>query len=153
MINADKKRIYADGKLLYADLTYKIRGAIFNVYNELGNGHKEQVYQKALIKEFEEIQLPYKKEVSLNVRYKEVIVGNYRPDFVIDEKVIVEIKAVEFMPKSFEIQLVHYLKTTNFAVGLLVNFGAPRLMIKRLVWTNSPRKSVDNRRESIYGKT
>jgi len=134
-------------KLIYAGLTYKVRRAIFNVYNELGHGHKEQVYQKALAKELEEMNIPYKQEVNLNVKYKGKPVGNYRPDFVIDDKVILEIKAVEFMPKAFEEQLNHYLKTTGFQVGLLINFGSPRLVIKRLIWTN-PRKSVANPRQS-----
>jgi len=63
------------------------------------------------------------------------VVGNYRPDFVVDGKVILEIKSVEFMPQSYELQLIHYLKTTGYQVGLLVNFGSPRLVIKRFVWT------------------
>lgn len=136
MINTDLKQIHADQKpLMYADLTYKIRGAVFNVYNELGFGHKEQVYQNALEKEFIEMKIPYKKEKDLNVKYKDEIVGNYRPDFVIDEKIILEIKAVEFMPKTFEQQLIHYLKTTEYRLGLLVNFGQPKLYIKRLIWS------------------
>lgn len=92
--------ISTDKKLIYADLTYQIRGAIFTVYNTLGYGHKEQVYQKALEKEFTETNLPFKREVGLNVSYKNEIVGRYRPDFVIDDKVIMELKAVEFMPKT-----------------------------------------------------
>lgn len=127
--------IYTDKPLIYADLTYKVRGAVFSVYNGLGFGHKEQVYQKALEKEFVEMEIPYKREKSLDVKYKDEVVGNYRPDFVIDEKIILEIKAVEFMPKSFEQQLIHYLKTTNYQVGLLINFGQPRLVIRRLIWT------------------
>lgn len=130
LINTDKNRV-----LLYGDLTYRIRKAIFNVYNELGFGHKEQVYQKSLAKELTDLQIPYQRETSLNVKYKGDLVGNYRPDFVADEKIIIELKAVEFMPKSYEIQLLHYLKTTGFQLGLLVNFGAPKLYIKRLIWT------------------
>lgn len=148
MIYTDKKnKIITDNKLIYADLTYQIRGAIFNVYNTLGYGHKEQVYQKALEKELKETKIPYKKEASLNVSYKNEIVGNYRPDFVIDDKVIVELKAVEFVPKTFETQLLHYLKTTGYELGLLVNFGAPRLAIRRLVWTDQ-RKSALHPQES-----
>lgn len=128
--------INTDPKLIFADITYKVRGAIFAVYNELGYGHKEEVYQKALAKELESLVIPYQREKSLTVKYKEEHVGNYRPDFVIDDKVIVELKAVEFMPKTFETQLLHYLKTTGYQLGLLVNFGAPRLVIKRLVWTS-----------------
>lgn len=140
MIYADSKltcaeKIPADSKLIYADLTYKVRGAIFDVYNILGYGHKEEVYQKALASELEKRQIPFKKEARLQVNYKDEKVGNYRPDFVIDDKVILEIKAVEFMPKSYEEQLVHYLKTTGFKVGLLINFGQPKLYVKRLVWS------------------
>ena len=129
------KPISADKKLIYADLTYQIRGAIFNVYNTLGFGHKEQVYQKALAKEFEEQKISFKREASLNVEYRDEVVGNYRPDFIVDDKVILELKSVEFMPKTFETQLLQYLKTTGFSLGLLINFGTPRLDIRRLVWT------------------
>lgn len=142
MINTDKK-------LIYADITYKIRGAVFNVYNELGFGHKEQVYQKSLAKEFETNNIPYKRELPISVSYKGEAVGNYRPDFVVEEKIILELKAVDFMPKSFETQLLHYLKTTGYQLGLLINFGAPHLFIKRLIWTPDPRESVINQRKSI----
>lgn len=131
--------ISADSKLIFADLTYKIRGAIFEVYNILGSGHKEQVYQKALEKEFDERKIPYKKEKTIDVNYKGKSVGNYRPDFTIEDKIIIELKAVEYVPKSYEEQLIHYLKTTGFQVGLLVNFGQPKLYIKRLVWSQNPR--------------
>lgn len=143
-----KTKIYTDKKLIYADLTYKIRGAIFSVYNELGYGHKEEVYQKALAKELDNLKVSYQREKSLDVEYKGEKVGNYRPDFVIDDKVIIELKAVEFMPKTFETQLLHYLKTTGYQLGLLVNFGSPKLMIRRLVWTNQG-KSALNQRGSI----
>lgn len=141
--------INTDQKLIYADITYQVRGAVFNVYNELGYGHKEQVYQKALEKEFNEMKLSYKREANLNVQYKGTKVGNYRPDFVINERVILEIKAVEFMPKIYEQQLIHYLKTTDFKVGLLVNFGGSKLVIKRLIWTGNPRKSAINQCKSV----
>jgi GxxExxY protein len=149
MINTDCERIRTDKKLLYGDLTYRVRGAIFTVYNELGFGHKENIYQKALIKEFEILNIPYKQEVGLDVKYKGDIVGKYRPDFVIDDKIIIEIKSVEFMTKSYEEQLLHYLKTTGYSLGFLVNFGSNRLFIKRLIWTNNPRVSVRNQCESI----
>lgn len=136
MINADKNKTVTDNKLLYPDITYKVRGCIFNVYNTLGYGHKEHVYQKALEKEFKDSKVPFKKEQNLNVFYKNERIGNYRPDFVVDNKIIIEIKAVEFMPKTFELQLIHYLKTTNFELGLLVNFGSTKLLIKRLIWTH-----------------
>ena len=136
------KKIHTDKDLIFADLTYKIRGCLFNVYNELGYGHKERVYQKALAKEFEEQKVSFEKELGLRVKYKGQLVGRYRPDFVVDNKVILELKAVEFMPKSFETQLIHYLKSTGYKLGLLINFGSPKLMIRRLVWTSNSRKSA-----------
>ena len=123
--------------LLYSDLTYKIRGAIFTVYNHLGFGHKEIVYQKALAREFGERSIPFEREKALGVIYKNENIGVYRPDFVVDEKIILEIKAVEFIPMSFENQIIHYLKSTGYTVGLLANFGSKKIYIKRLVWTAS----------------
>jgi len=137
-------------KLIYADLTYRVRRAIFNVYNNIGFGHKEKIYQKALAIELEELKVPFKKERALGVKYKNVVVDNYIPDFVIDDKIILELKAVEFMPKSFEAQLIHYLKATEYILGFLINFGTPKLLIKRLVWTGHPRKSaLENQRKSM----
>jgi GxxExxY protein len=133
------EKINAD--ILYADLTYKIRSAVFNVYNELGFGHKESLYQNALENEFSLQKIPYEQQVQLKVKYKGNYVGDYRPDFVVDRKVVVEIKALEFMPNMFETQLIHYLKTTGYNLGLLVNFGSPKLYIKRLIWTGNARLS------------
>jgi len=121
--------------LLYEDLTFKVRGAAFNVYNELGFGHKENVYQKSLEEEFNQLKLSYKREFNLKVYYKDIKVGDYRPDFIIDNKIILEIKATEFVPKTFETQLIYYLKSTKYKLGLLINFGSPKLQIKRLIWT------------------
>lgn len=131
-------------KLLYEELSYKVRGACFAVYNELGFGHKENVYSQALSNELGLLFVPFEKEVFLSVRYKNDPVGNYRADFVIDNKIIIEIKAVEFMPKVYEKQLLHYLKSTSYQLGFLVNFGGPNLIIKRLLWTTDyhPRKSA-----------
>ena len=120
---------------LYSDYTYKVRGAIFNVYNELKYGHKEQVYQKALAAEFTEKGIPFKREADLSVLYKGEKVGNYRPDFLVYDKIIIELKAVEFIPEIYKKQLLQYLKSTGFQLGLLVNFGSPKLYIQRFIYT------------------
>lgn len=122
------------GKLLYEELTYKIRGAIFAVHSLLGPFHKEVIYQKALAKEFRDQKIPFKQEYSLKVKYKDEEVGVYRPDFIVDEKVIVELKAVEYIPQTFKNQLSYYLKGTGYRVGLLVNFGSFRVQIFRRVY-------------------
>lgn len=121
--------------LLYEDLSYKIRGCAFEVYNHLGFGHKENVYQKALALEFKNKNIAFVAEESLPIIYQGEKVGLYRPDFIVDKKVIVELKAVPFMPKSYETQLTYYLKGTNYELGFIINFGAPKLDIRRRIWT------------------
>lgn len=131
-MNADKKKVK---DFLYEDLTYKIRGAIFEVYNNLGSGHKEGVYHRALAKEFERARLTFEEEKSLEVVYKGEKVGNYKPDFVVDGKVIVELKALPVVTHESKKQLAHYLKGAGYKLALLVNFG-PKLEVIRRVYTN-----------------
>lgn len=133
--------------LLYGNLTYKIRGAIFSVYNNLGFGHKEEVYQNALAIELTNLKILFKEQPFIKVNYKNAAVGNYRPDFLVNNEIILELKAVDFMPKAFETHLLNYLKSTGFQLGLLINFSSPKLYIKRLIWNNQ-RKSVINQRKS-----
>lgn len=122
-------------ELLYKDLSYKIRGCAFKIYNNLGFGHKENIYQKALSIEFNKSNLIFEKEKTLPIFYENNMIGNYRPDFVVENKIIIEIKAVPFMPKSYETQLIYYLKGTSFKLGFLINFGSKKLEIKRKIWT------------------
>ena len=125
----------ADKKLLYEDLTYRIRGAMFAVHKALGPGHKESVYQRALAKEFEDANIPFIREKVLNVVYKDRKVGIYRPDFIVDDKVIIEIKVTPFLPKNAEVQMSYYLRGTKYELGLLVNFGAKWLDIRRRIYS------------------
>ena len=122
-------------KLLYEDLTYEIRGAIFAVHQALGPGHKESVYQKALAKELTIRNIPFMKEKILDVVYKDEKVGTYKPDFIVDDKVIIEIKAVPFLPRDAEVQLSYYLRGTNYKLGLLVNFGSKKVDIRRRIYS------------------
>ena len=132
---------------LYEDLSYKIRGCVFRVYNILGFGHKENVYQKALAAEFKKIGINFEIEKVLPVLYDGKKVGIYKPDLIVDDKIIIELKAVSFMPKNYETQLTYYLKGTNYKLGFLINFGNKRLDIRRRVWTpNHQRQSAINQR-------
>jgi len=99
------------------------------------------ITNNALAEEMRQTSISFKREANLQVKYKSKPVGNYKPDFIIDSKIIIEIKAVEFIPKSFEQQLVHYLKSTSYKPGLLVNFGKPILEIRRLIWTVNNREN------------
>lgn len=110
--------------LLYKDLVYKVQGALFEIYKTLGPGFKESIYQNAIEEELRTQKIDFRREHSLKIEYKSKEVGFYRPDFIIDEKIILEIKAVPETLMYFETQLYYYLKATNYKLGLLVNFGS-----------------------------
>lgn len=116
------------------ELTYRIRGAVFEVYRQLGHGFLESVYQKALIHELVTQGMCVAYEVPLNVAYKGKVVGEFRADIVVDSKVLIELKAVSQLHLAAEAQVINYLKATGFKVGLLVNFAWPKASIKRLVF-------------------
>ncbi len=123
-------------KLLYKELVHKVQGVLFEVYKNLGSVFKESIYQNAIEDELVRQKITCKREPSLKIKYKEKTVGIYRPDFVIDEKVLLEIKAVPEMPKYFETQLFNYLKATVYKLGLLANFGSSgKLDIRRRILT------------------
>ena len=122
------------GKLKYEDLTYKLRGAVFEVYNTLGPGFKETVYHNSLREELDKRKIKHDEKKRIKIAYKGNQVGIYEPDFIVEDKVIVEVKAVDIMPKAFEKQLYSYLKATQYKVGILVNFGADKLDIRRRIY-------------------
>ncbi|MFH1847091.1 MAG: GxxExxY protein [Candidatus Omnitrophota bacterium] len=122
------------GKLECENITYKIRGALFEIYNVLGPGFKEIIYHKSLKEEFDKRGIDYREKERIKIIFKNKIVGVYEPDYLVEGKVIIELKAVDLMPKLFEKQLYSYLKATKYRVGILVNFGGAKLEIKRLVY-------------------
>ena len=121
------------GNLIYEDLTYKIRKSLFNVYNELGPGFREETYKQAVMIDFENEGVPFVREKIYQVNYLGEKVDKYRVDILVYDKIILELKAVsEFHPR-FEAQLLSYLKVTQLKLGLLVNFGSELLDVRRLV--------------------
>ena len=120
-------------ELIYADETYKIRGAIINVYNTIGCGFLEPVYQEALEIEFERMGIPYQREVELDIYYDGILLDKkYKADFVCYGKMIVELKAVSELDDGNRAQIRNYLKATGYKLGLLVNFGdANEVVIER----------------------
>lgn len=126
-------------QLLYPELSYRLQGTFFVVYNTLGFGHKELVYERALEEELTKQNIPHQKEQTLPVFYNSKKVAEYRPDFVIDNKIIVELKALDFLPQKMITQLVYYLKGTSYSLGYLVNFGATKIEIIRRIWTPQVR--------------
>ena len=119
--------------LLYQDLTFSIIGAAMEVHRILGPGFLEPVYQKALERELSLLKIPFQPQAKLEVSYKSEVVGEYRADFLVDEKVIIEIKSTSKLSGIDEAQLINYLKSTGLRVGLLLNFGAPSLEHKRRI--------------------
>jgi GxxExxY protein len=115
------------------DITYQIRGAIFEVNRVLGHGFLEKVYENALMIELRRRGLSAENHVPLKVIYKNVTVGEYFADILVEGKVIVEIKAVTHLLKEHQAQLLNYLKATGIQVGLLVNFTKNMAEIKRMV--------------------
>src|SRR5262245_23156134 len=111
--------------LLYEEETYRIRGACFEVYKEKGCGFLEAVYQECLSIEFRLQGIPFRAQAELGLLYKgRPLVQTYQPDFILFEKVILEIKAVSELRDIHRAQLQNYLKVTGLRVGLLVNFGS-----------------------------
>jgi len=115
------------------DITYAIRGAIFEVNTVLGPGFLEKVYENSLLIELEKRGYKAKAQVPLKVQYKNVVVGEYFADLVVEDSVIVELKTVESLDRIHEAQLLNYLKATGIKVGLLVNFKHQKADIKRIV--------------------
>ncbi len=125
-----------DVDYIYKDLTYNIIGAIYNVHKELGSVHKEIIYHKAIAIELAEKGIPFVEEKSIDVKYKEKKIGIYRPDFIIDDKVILEVKVAPAITKAMRDQVYYYVKGTKYKLVLLANFGTTKVGIKRLIYTN-----------------
>lgn len=120
-------------RFLYRDLTYRIIGAAMEVHTMLGPGFLESVYETALAHEFDLRGIQYERQKALIVTYKDVIAGEFRADFVVEDKVIVELKAIKKLTPIEEAQLINYLKGTDIRVGLLLNFGARSLEHERRI--------------------
>ena len=122
-------------ELKYKDITEKIIGASFEVHKFLGNGFQEVIYQRALAWELTQSGLSFQREIEQEIFYKELPepIGTRRADFVVDGKVLVELKAVIELEDVHLAQILNYLKAYRIEVGLLINFGSKSLTFKRLV--------------------
>ncbi len=132
LMNTDKsKRI----DLLFEDLTYAIIGAAIEVHKVLGPGYLESVYEDALCYELEALNINFQRQMDLDINYKNVVfTRRFRADLLVEEKILVENKAIKTLTVSDEAQLFNYLKTTGLRVGLLFNFGSSRLQkVRRIV--------------------
>ena len=115
------------------DLTRKILEAAFAVHNTLGCGFLEKVYSNALLVELRNKDLRCEHEVPFKVMYKDVVVGDYCADLIVERRVLVELKACAGLESVHEAQILNYLKASSIQVGLLMNFGKPKLEYRRFV--------------------
>jgi GxxExxY protein len=122
-------------ELIYKKESYKIIGCCFEVHNNLGPGFLEIVYKEALEYEFEKAGIPFKREVEFDVHYKEIILPHkFYADFVVSDKIILEIKAVSVLSDEHVAQTINYLKVSGNKLGILINFGEAQLFYQRLVF-------------------
>lgn len=116
----------------YDDITYKINGCAMKVHNTLGNGFQEVIYQRCLAIELEKARLNFARELEQEIFYEQILVGRRRADFVVENDIIVEIKAVINLEDVHLAQAKNYLVAYDKPVGLLINFGATSLQFKKV---------------------
>jgi len=119
----------------YSDITEKIIGCAMKVHNTLGNGFQEVIYQRALALELEKTKLLFTRELEMPIYYENIEIGTRRVDFLIEDKIILELKAVTSLDKVHLAQALNYLEAFKLEIGLLINFGNTRLEFKRLIKT------------------
>lgn len=133
--NSAKKRTAANdhSEMSYSDLTHKIIGCAMQVHSVLRNGFQEVIYQRALGIEFNLREIAYARENDKRIFYRDVAIGTRRVDFFVENKVVVEIKAIAALDNVHVAQALNYLEAFNVEVGLLLNFGPKSLEFKRLL--------------------
>ncbi|PTU63716.1 MULTISPECIES: GxxExxY protein [unclassified Chromobacterium] len=119
--------------LIDEDLTYRIQGCVFEVFRQLGHGYLEKVYENALLQELNSAGLATRSQVPLLVRYKGQVVGEYCVDLLVEERVVLELKAQEKLAAIHEAQLLNYMRTSGLRLGLLINFWHPKAEVRRFV--------------------
>ena len=125
-----------NNKLIYPDLSYKIVGILFKVQNELGNKYQEKYYQRAIEIELKNQNIKFVKEIPVDLQYAAEKIGKYFFDFLIDDKVVLEIKAIpRLRPRDFK-QVLAYLKSINLKLGIIANFRPEQLTFHRILNAN-----------------
>jgi GxxExxY protein len=120
-------------ELKYGDTTQKIIGCAMRVHSKMRNGYNEVIYSKCLQVEFEKEGLRYQKELEVPVYYDKVVVGKRRVDFMVEEKIVVELKAIAELTDQHLAQTLNYLEHYKIGIGLLINFGSKSLQFKRVI--------------------
>jgi len=124
---------YVDDKYYKSDITAKIINCAYKVHNFMGTGFQEVIYQRALKIEFEELGLSFEREKEMMIFYKELEIGERRVDFLVDGDIMVELKALSKLEDVHIAQLMNYIEAYKVRIGLLINFGAKKLEVKRFI--------------------
>jgi GxxExxY protein len=140
----------AEAGLKHADVTEKIIGIFYDVYNELGYGFLECVYEESLVIALHEAGLSANRQIALPVWFRGHKVGEFRADLLVENSVLLELKSARSLEPAHEAQLLHYLKSTEVEVGMLLNFGA-RPQFRRLLFDNDRKKIRGNPWKSVAG--
>lgn len=119
--------------LIYPKLCYNIIGILFEVYNELGSGYQEKYYQRAIAVAFRENNISFEKEVFISLRYRGSKIGRYFLDFLVEDKIVLEIKKGNYFSKGNINQIYAYLQATDVRLGILANFTSTGIKFKRIV--------------------
>lgn len=120
-------------KLIFPGLSYRVMSILFKVHNKLGSSRQEKHYQKALEIELQIQKIPFEKEKKVVLNYQDHKIGDYFVDFVIDSKILIELKAKDFYTSKDINQVISYLKTLGLKLGILVNFRPDKLRFRRIV--------------------
>lgn len=137
-------------EILHENITSQIIKAFYTVYYELGYGFLEKVYENAMVIELKQMGLKCENQYPILVKYQGIEIGNYVADLVVEDCVIVELKAVELLTQVHEVQLVNYLKATGTEVGLLFNFGPRPKYIRRVFTKEYQEKLAKNAEKRIF---
>jgi GxxExxY protein len=140
----------AEPRLKHWDLTDRIIRVFFDVYNELGSGFLESVYEEAICLALAKAALDVQRQVPVPIWFRGQKIGQFYADLMVNRSVLVELKVAKCLGSSHYAQLMHYLKATPVEVGLLLNFGS-RAEFKRLVFANERKLIRENPRESAVG--
>lgn len=119
--------------LIYPEEVYKIMGAVFDVYKELGSGYKENIYQKSIARRFTEIYVPFKEQPYYPVKFHDNIVGKSFFDFIVDNKIVLELKVRNYFSNKDISQLSSYLKTSGLKLGIIIHITKDGVKFKRIV--------------------
>lgn len=122
-----------ESELIYPELSYQIMGVLFKVHNKLGNMQKEVYYQRAVEEELKAQKISYERELSVDLKYEGGKIGKHVIDFVIDGKILLELKTVDYLKPHHLNQTLSYLKDLNLKLGIIANFRKERLQYKRVI--------------------